>query len=135
MKKLKYLGIVFIICCTAIIVNASVGEGTSEVGTLSSLTTSVEVSNEPPKDFQLMQNHPNPFNPTTTIQYSIPVESSVKISIYDIMGVQVETLLNKKQAAGYYNITFDARSLPSGIYFYTIRANYFLDTKKMILLK
>lgn len=135
MKSLKYLLTVILIFSITLSVVASVGKGISEVGTLSSITTSVENNNETPKDFQLMQNHPNPFNPSTTIRYTIPVESAIQIKIYNVMGMEIETLLNRKQSAGYYNLTFDASNLPSGVYFYTIRANNYTDTKKMILLK
>jgi len=97
--------------------------------------------------WELMQNYPNPFNPITTIKYSIPLLetqnfasqqqniATVQLKVYDILGKEVATLVNKKQAPGNYEIEFDASSLSSGIYFYTMRANNFIDMKKMLLLK
>ncbi len=95
---------------------------------------------EKPSGFVLYQNYPNPFNPTTTINYAIPsVETrhalSVQLTVYDILGRKVATLVNNKQAPGKYSVTFDASRLGSGIYFYTLRAGDFSATKKMILLK
>jgi len=87
------------------------------------------------KDFNLSQNYPNPFNPTTNIQYSIPTESFVTVSIFDILGKEVATIINKKQSAGSYKTNFNASKLPSGIYFYRINAGNFSETKKMMLLK
>jgi photosystem II stability/assembly factor-like uncharacterized protein len=85
--------------------------------------------------YHLAQNYPNPFNPTTLIEYEIPTYSNVRIEVFDAIGREIETLLNKEQAPGNYRITFDAATLSSGIYFYTITANNFYQTKKMILLR
>ena len=87
------------------------------------------------KDFSLLQNYPNPFNPSTTIRFSIPQQSVVTLKIYNILGEEVSTLLNKELASGTYDVTFDAKSLSSGIYFYKIQAGNFVSTKKMMLLK
>ncbi len=102
----------------------------------------VDVNEETlPNKFELMQNYPNPFNPTTTIKYSIPVIAGVEtlhatsLQIYNVLGQKVATLVNEKQAPGTYSVQFDASELPSGIYFYTLRAGNFAATKKMILLK
>ncbi len=88
-----------------------------------------------PKSFQLHQNFPNPFNPSTTIRYSVPKQSLVKIVVYDILGREVKVFVNEQKNAGHYEVSFDARGLASGIYFYTIRSGEITQTKKMILLK
>ena len=89
-----------------------------------------------PSSYNLDQNYPNPFNPSTTIQYSIPEAGNVNISIYNILGQEVKTVLNNSsQSAGTYKVVFDASNMPSGIYIYRIQVNNFISTKKMILLK
>jgi hypothetical protein len=85
--------------------------------------------------FKLDQNFPNPFNPSTTISYNIPTESQVSLIVYDIMGKEVSKLVNGRQAAGNYNIEFDASSMASGTYFYKLTAGEFISVKKMVLLK
>jgi len=105
---------------------------------LAAIPTSVKVlSNEKviPTDFSLMQNYPNPFNPTTTIQFNLPKEMVVKLSVYNIMGQQVATLVNGKQAAGVYQIQWDAAGLPSGMYFYRLEAGSTVLSKKMTLIR
>jgi len=87
------------------------------------------------EDYFLSQNYPNPFNPTTTIKYQIPQSSNVKIEVFDILGRVVKILANEQKAAGRYEIKFDASSLASGIYYYRIKANEFIQTKKMLLIK
>ncbi len=91
--------------------------------------------NEMQTNFKLTQNYPNPFNPSTIIKYSIPKQSLVKLKIYDILGREVATLVNKEQQPGNYNIEFNASNLSSGIYFYLLQAGSFVTTKKMILLR
>lgn len=88
-----------------------------------------------PKEFALSQNYPNPFNPTTVINYQLPVNSFVTLKIYDILGREVMTLVNGRQSAGYYNATFKAMNLPSGIYFYRHQAGTYSNTRKLLLLK
>ena len=88
-----------------------------------------------PLTYRLQQNFPNPFNPSTTIQYSIPHRSNVVIKVYDILGNEVKTLVNEEKDQGVYTINFDANNLASGLYLYRIQAGSFIDTKKMILLK
>ncbi len=88
-----------------------------------------------PIQFSLEQNYPNPFNPTTTIQYSIPENGNVKLEVYNSIGEEVATLLNETKQAGNYDVSFNASSLPSGIYFYTLTSGEFRETKKMLLIK
>jgi hypothetical protein len=90
---------------------------------------------ERPTNFILYQNYPNPFNPTTTIKYSVPKQSYVTIKIFDALGREVTTLLNEEKSVGNYSIEFNASSFPSGIYFYRMQAENFMETKKLILLK
>ncbi len=96
-----------------------------------------------PQDFELLQNYPNPFNPTTNITYVIARSGatrqsaalSVQLKVYDALGREVATLVNAKQAPGKYSVQFNAAELPSGVYFYTLRAGNFVQTRKMILMK
>ncbi len=105
------------------------------------IVVGIENENDLPKKFALEQNYPNPFNPTTTIKYSIPANAGVEtqnlasLRIYNILGEEIATLVNKKQSPGNYTVQFDASNLPSGVYFYTLRVGDFVATKKMILLK
>jgi hypothetical protein len=88
-----------------------------------------------PVDYVLYQNYPNPFNPTTSIIYQLKDEGFVLLKVFNSLGQEIATLVNEKQNAGKYEVKFDASSLPSGIYFYSIRVNDFVQTKKMTLLK
>ena len=92
-------------------------------------------TNEIPDGYKLSQNYPNPFNPSTKIKYSIPHLTQVKIKVFDILGNEIETLVNSEKPAGTYELNWNAANLPSGIYFYQLRAGDFINTKKMILLK
>ncbi len=103
---------------------------------------SVEEEKTAPTEFVLEQNYPNPFNPSTTIQYSIPSSvignkdfRSVQLKIYDVLGREVATIVDREQAAGNYSIVFDASGLTSGLYFYKLSSGGFISTKKMILIK
>jgi hypothetical protein len=88
-----------------------------------------------PQAFQLQQNYPNPFNPTTTIRYQLPEAGHVTLNVYDILGRLVETLVDAKQSAGYYDVTFDASKFASGVYLYELRTERNSSLKKMLLLK
>ena len=88
-----------------------------------------------PKEYRLGQNYPNPFNPTTDISYQLPEESFVRLSIYNILGQEVRTLVNQTEQPGYKSVRFDASTMPSGIYIYRLTAGTFTDIKKMIILK
>lgn len=101
----------------------------------------VEVTNGIPANFNLTQNYPNPFNPSTTINYSLPYESSVKIIVYNLIGEVVKELANSTQQAGEYTIRFNADGFSSGVYFYSINASSidgkhnYQSVRKMTLLK
>ena len=88
-----------------------------------------------PIEFSLQQNYPNPFNPSTTIKYSIPEKSYVTLKIYDILGAEIKTLINEGKRAGIYELNWNAINLPSGVYFYQLKAGSYIGTKKMILMK
>ncbi len=88
-----------------------------------------------PKSFALNANYPNPFNPSTTIQYQLPVDNVVTIKVFDILGREVATLVNEFQPAGYKSVDFDASSFTSGMYYYRIQAGTFSEIKKMVLMK
>jgi hypothetical protein len=106
------------------------------LGWVDDIPVSVEKEyNTAPSVFLLEQNYPNPFNPATSIQYSIPVDGKVNLSVYNILGEKIVTLVNQDMKAGKYVIKFDASQLASGIYFYRIDTGVYTSVKKMILLK
>ena len=93
-----------------------------------------------PTEFAINQNYPNPFNPSTQIQYALPEETKVVISIYDLMGRKVRTLVNDVQSAGYRNVMWNAtndmgRLVSAGVYIYSIQAGDFIQNRKMVLMK
>jgi carboxypeptidase T len=91
--------------------------------------------NSVPLKFELEQNYPNPFNPSTQINYSIAKAGLVRISIFDVLGREVETLVNEIKTQGFYSVEFDGANLSSGMYFYRMESGSFVDTKKMMLIK
>ncbi len=106
------------------------------------IITSINENKTVPVKFILYQNYPNPFNPRTTIKYSIPpletlhaTSQQMQLKIYDILGKEIVTLVNKNQSPGNYEVTFNAVGLPSGIYFYKLKVGNFTQVKKMILMK
>ncbi len=100
------------------------------------ITTGIKpVVNTIPSQIELKQNYPNPFNPMTNIRYGLPKNSFVKLTVYDALGHEIETLVNEKQSAGTYETAFDASRYPSGVYFYKLTSDGFSETKKMILMK
>jgi hypothetical protein len=93
-----------------------------------------------PKEFTLFPNYPNPFNPQTVIQYALPHDCEVQITIYNILGQKVRTLVNENQKAGYQRVEWDSKNdkgieVASGIYFYRIKAGEFTEARKMLILK
>jgi len=88
-----------------------------------------------PVSYTLAQNYPNPFNPSTTIDFSLPHESYVTLNVYDVNGRKINTLVSGKKAAGNHSVNFNAEYLASGVYFYTLKTNNFVKTRKMILLR
>ncbi len=110
---------------------------------MTTINYGVEIKNismEIPSGFSLSQNYPNPFNPVTRICFEIPDKvksqrSKVKLVIYDILGKEITTLVNEQLTPGTYEVTFDGSNLPSGVYFYQLRSNEFVETKKLVLLK
>jgi hypothetical protein len=88
-----------------------------------------------PDSYALSQNYPNPFNPTTKIKYQLPVDGNVKIIIFDMLGKEVQTLVNGFEKAGSYELTFNGINLASGIYFYKMQSENFSELKRMILIK
>jgi minor extracellular serine protease Vpr len=91
--------------------------------------------NGPPHTITLEQNYPNPFNPLTVIRYGIPKRAYVDLSVYTILGQQVRILVNEEYEAGYYEATFEASNLPSGVYIYRLKAGEYVESKKLLLLK
>lgn len=112
--------------------------GTSYTGTYKLVDTPVSVENSNENiinDFGLLQNYPNPFNPTTIIYFRLPVSGFVTLKVYDILGREVALLLNENKLAGNYEVEFNAKNIPSGVYFYTLSAGEFKETRKMLFMK
>jgi hypothetical protein len=99
------------------------------------MITGISSTPEIPTEFAMNQNYPNPFNPVTTIKYQLPKAELVTIKIYDIIGKEISTLINRTQNAGYYEVNFNAGKLSSGIYFYKMVAGDFVSIKKLVVLK
>jgi len=99
------------------------------------ILTSVEPENQQSDNFILAQNYPNPFNPTTTIQYSLTETAEVTLSVFDLSGRKVVELVSERQAIGVYELAFDASALTSGVYFYRLQADEFIETRKMLLVR
>jgi hypothetical protein len=102
----------------------------------SSLVGEITFEQKIPVDFDLKQNYPNPFNPVTTIEFGLPKAAKVTLKLYDITGQEIETMINGlEMKAGTMKYQFDASILASGVYFYKLIANEYVQTKKMILIK
>jgi len=91
--------------------------------------------NQSPEYFLLYQNFPNPFNPITNINYSVPIISQIRLFVYDVLGREIKTLVNEEKLSGNYTVQFDGSQLSSGVYFYVMKADNFIDMKKLILIK
>lgn len=111
------------------------GNGSFVTGGNSGAITSTGSQSTIVKGYGLMQNYPNPFNPSTVISYQIPVQAFVSVKVFDVLGKEVANLINEAQTAGEHTIEFNGVNLPSGVYYYRIEANDFIDTKKMLLVK
>ncbi|NLT50574.1 MAG: T9SS type A sorting domain-containing protein [Ignavibacteria bacterium] len=127
-----------------ILTNLSISESGTEIYlctyangifSLDETTVDVEKSEEKNKTFVLMQNYPNPFNPSTMISYQLPMNNFVTLKVYNMLGQEVATLVNRQQPAGNYEVKFDASNLSSGIYLYKLQAGEFSSVKKLILMK
>lgn len=104
-------------------------------GTVNSVASTEVIVNFSPSEFALFENFPNPFNPSTTISYQLPVAGKVVVKIFDITGKEVKSLVNDIQEAGIHKINFDAGGLSSGVYYYSMQSGSFFQTKKLMLLK
>lgn len=108
---------------------------------ISSSLTGIDEDSSLPSEFKLEQNYPNPFNPETTISYKIQAASKVSLKVYDALGREVATLVDEYKQPGNYSVKFNAihlersREIPSGVYFYQLRAGSFVETKKLILMQ
>jgi hypothetical protein len=103
--------------------------------TFTQLPVAVEEGTTTPSAYRLEQNYPNPFNPSTRIAYALPSRSHVRLAVYNVLGQEVETLVDEFKEAGRYEATFDATGLSSGVYFYSLSAGQYADTKKLLLVR
>ncbi|MBK8984203.1 MAG: T9SS type A sorting domain-containing protein [Ignavibacteria bacterium] len=94
-----------------------------------------KISGEIPIGYNLEQNYPNPFNPSTVVKFSLPKSSFVTLKVYDRLGKEISTLANEKKSTGTYQYVFNAVNIPSGVYFYTLQSDDYIETKKMLLIK
>jgi len=90
---------------------------------------------ELPREFDLAQNFPNPFNPSTVIRYALPVKSHVLLTVHNLLGQLVATVVNGDQDAGFHDVRFDALNLASGVYLYRLEAGKFIETRKLTLIR
>ncbi|MCW8850436.1 MAG: family 16 glycosylhydrolase [Melioribacteraceae bacterium] len=98
-------------------------------------TTSIAQGNQIPSEFELYQNYPNPFNPTTIVSFNIPVQKNVKLTLFDVLGKQIFTIVNDDLSPGFYNYEFDGSTLSNGVYFYKLEAGNYSKVLKMVLAK
>ena len=109
--------------------------GAGRINAAACFYTGIDGEAAKPAMLILLQNHPNPFNASTTIRYTLSYPTDVTIDIYDILGRKMKVLVNAHQQAGYYQVTWDAKGIPSGMYFYKLQTGDYTETKKMVLLK
>ena len=99
------------------------------------VTTDLEFENNTPQTFHLYQNFPNPFNPSTSIRFSVPQRTHIQLKVFDIIGCEIVTLVNEELEAGNYDITFSAGGISTGVYIYQLKAGTYLESKKMMLIR
>lgn len=121
-------------------INQNTGWATGNNGIILKTTTGgvtgiTIVSSQIPIEFKLYQNYPNPFNPNTKVKFQISKEDFVKLVVYDILGNKIAVLVNEKLKAGTYEVEFDGMNYPSGVYYYKLEADYYIETRKLVLLK
>lgn len=122
--------------CTFPLANGGTGAANKHVPQSAvPVTVTVVSSSALPMNFELKQNYPNPFNPSTTIGYSIPAEAKVTLEVLDVLGRKVATLVDAVQSAGFHSCRWEANDVPSGVYFYRMKAGTYTKTLKMIQLK
>jgi len=119
--------------------------GTGNTGTLEAWSLDITygtnpigikpISSEVPNSFKLVQNYPNPFNPSTKINFALPKPDFVKLVVYDILGREVATLVNESLKPGTYEVEWNASNFSSGVYFYRLETDGYIETKKMIVVK
>jgi len=128
-----------IIVYTVVISNNYIFAGTNNAGVyrrpLGELVGIQPISNEIPNQFSLSQNYPNPFNPNTIIRFKIKDSRLTTLKVFDVLGREVETLVNEQLKPGTYEVDFDGSKFSSGVYFYKFVAGEFVETKKMMLVK
>jgi hypothetical protein len=107
----------------------------ADFGSYVPLSVSENLGGQIPQTYSLSNNYPNPFNPTTHIEYALPKEDKVTLKIYNVIGQEVATLKNEIQKAGFYRVAFDGSKLSSGVYFYRLQTSAFNQVKKMLLVK
>lgn len=121
------------------IVNLAVGTSGSSTGGVwiytEGVIQSVTVNNENASGYMLKQNYPNPFNPSTQLEFGISNVGFVSLKIYDVLGIEIATLVNEIKPSGNYSVEWDAADYPGGVYFYKIQTGTFTETKKMLLIK
>jgi hypothetical protein len=110
-----------------------IGLATAEV--IDTITSGEVLAGNIPLTFSLRQNYPNPFNPSTKIKYAIPHLSNVTIKVFDILGNEIENLVNEEKQSGTYEVEWNATGLPSGVYFYQLKSRDYIETKKLVLVK
>jgi len=126
----------YVNCVTQSVSNVYAGAGNFVYKRAINEIIGITVSNtQVPEKFNLSQNYPNPFNPSTTIQYSLSSSQFVTLKVYDVLGNEISTLIDEHKQAGFYEVSFNASSLPSGSYFYRLQIGNYSETKKMLLLR
>jgi hypothetical protein len=132
-NKIKLVVICVAISCLITISSADIGIGISDVGTISSIT-GIEENNATPSGYCLHQNYPTPFNPSTTIEFSLPKSEFTTLKVYNILGKEVAQLISDNLRQGKHTYNFDGSKLASGVYYYQLVAGEYREVKKMILI-